>query len=293
VLGVAEAWGASNQPAFGAYGLGEWPVTDAQVEALQAAEQRALKQMRQVAEDAAARLRDAHPDWAIRSESCGGAAGWNIVRRAEEWGADLIAIGSRGRSAIGRTLLGSVSQAVVREAPCAVRVVRGRLGVRGASAHLLVGFDGSADAEAAVEAVAGRAWPAGSAVRLLTAMDGRLSAAVPVPRRRAGAGRGEAPWMRRLMEDPVERLRRAGLVVSSAVKLGDPRAVLVEEARRWPADSLCVGARGLTGVKRFLLGSVSTAVAMQAPCPVEVVRPARAAAGRGPMRRQREAAAAG
>jgi nucleotide-binding universal stress UspA family protein len=47
-----------------------------------------------------------------------------IVRKAEEWQADLIMIGSQGRSAIGRLLLGSVSHGVVTRAPCSVEVVR-------------------------------------------------------------------------------------------------------------------------------------------------------------------------
>ncbi len=80
--------------------------------------------------------------------------------------------------------------------------------------------------------------------------------------------------MCRMIDDPIERLRAAGLSVTPVVKRGDPRHVLIEEAKRWEADGLFVGARGVRGIKRFLLGSVSTAVAMQAPCPVEVIRPA-------------------
>ena len=63
---------------------------------------------------------------------------------------------SHGRSALGRIVLGSVSQAVLREAPCAVRIVRGRVGASDAPMRLIIGFDGSPDAEAAVQAVAER-----------------------------------------------------------------------------------------------------------------------------------------
>ena len=45
------------------------------------------------------------------------------------------------------------------------------------------------------------------------------------------------------------------------------------EAEKWGADCIFVGARGLNGLERLLLGSVSTAVASYAHCSVEVVRP--------------------
>jgi nucleotide-binding universal stress UspA family protein len=49
-----------------------------------------------------------------------------IVDEAEEWGADLIVVGSHGRTGLGRWLLGSVAQAVVGHAPCSVEVIRQR-----------------------------------------------------------------------------------------------------------------------------------------------------------------------
>jgi nucleotide-binding universal stress UspA family protein len=139
-------------------------------------------------------------------------------------------------------------------------------------ACIIIGFDGSPDAEAAVRAVAERAWPAGSAVRLVTAIDGALSTALPTLRGLEAPERPAPDWTRRMIEKPVEQLRAAGLSVSPVIRRGDPRKVLVREARRWDADGVFVGARGLRGVTRFLLGSVSTAVAMQARCSVEVVR---------------------
>jgi nucleotide-binding universal stress UspA family protein len=56
------------------------------------------------------------------------------------------------------------------------------------------------------------------------------------------------------------------------VKDGEPKSLLIAEAESWGADCIFVGARGLGRVERFMLGSVSTAVAARAHCSVEVVR---------------------
>jgi nucleotide-binding universal stress UspA family protein len=53
----------------------------------------------------------------------------------------------------------------------------------------------------------------------------------------------------------------------------DPRRALVEDAEQWGADAIFVGARGIGLLERFLLGSVSAAVAARAGCSVEIVRP--------------------
>jgi nucleotide-binding universal stress UspA family protein len=63
-----------------------------------------------------------------------------------------------------------------------------------------------------------------------------------------------------------------GLQIETAVIEGEPKVVIIEEAERWGADLIVVGCHGYGPVKRFLLGSVSLAVAVHAPCSVEIVR---------------------
>lgn len=75
-----------------------------------------------------------------------------------------------------------------------------------------------------------------------------------------------------MLDCTAEKLQRKGVTVSTVVLDGDPREVLVDVARTSRADSIFVGARGLSGIERFLIGSVSSAVAAQASCSVEVVR---------------------
>jgi nucleotide-binding universal stress UspA family protein len=54
-----------------------------------------------------------------------GDAGREILEEAREWAADLVLMGSHGRTGLKRVLMGSVAQYVVSHAPCSVEVVRG------------------------------------------------------------------------------------------------------------------------------------------------------------------------
>jgi nucleotide-binding universal stress UspA family protein len=70
----------------------------------------------------------------------------------------------------------------------------------------------------------------------------------------------------------VDGLTPAGLTTETAVREGDPRSAIVDEAEEWEADLIVVGSHGRTGLSRWLLGSVAQAVVGHAPCSVEVVR---------------------
>jgi nucleotide-binding universal stress UspA family protein len=70
----------------------------------------------------------------------------------------------------------------------------------------------------------------------------------------------------------AETLRSSGLAAETVVRDGDPRSVIVDEARDWSADLIVVGSHGYTGIKRWLLGSVAQSVVAHAPCSVEVGR---------------------
>jgi nucleotide-binding universal stress UspA family protein len=78
----------------------------------------------------------------------------------------------------------------------------------------------------------------------------------------------------RMLESHAKKLREKYIHVSCQVKKGDPKHILVKEAESWKADCIFVGARGLTHLKRFFMGGVSTAVAARAHCSVEVIRDA-------------------
>ena len=124
---------------------------------------------------------------------------------------------------------------------------------------------------------AARRFPAGTEARLIIACDPLKPSLVGyllpnVVQWVDESNRGEREWAGDVVRQQAEKLAKAGLVLSYEVKEGDPRGVLLQEAEDWQATSLFVGARGLAAVERFLLGSVSAAIAQRAECTVEVVR---------------------
>ncbi len=78
---------------------------------------------------------------------------------------------------------------------------------------------------------------------------------------------------RRLLDDEVERVRKAGLAASGQIRRGHPAEEIVRLATESRSEIVAVGSHGWGGAKRFLLGSVSDRVFEYAPCSVLVVKP--------------------
>jgi len=226
---------------------------------------------------ARSRIQTLFPGWEILTEAGIGSPGSEIIAKADEWRPDLIVAGSHGRTALGRMFFGSVSQKVITEARCSVRVARGRIVEPDVPARIIVGVDGSEEADAAVEEIASRDWPDGSEVRIVN------SAWTLPPARDPGTAINFAEWIaqetervRKMVDGAAEKLGSAGLKVSIVVKEQEPKALLCSEAEDLMADCIFVGARGMGRLERFLIGSVSLGVAARAHCSVEVVRSGRA-----------------
>ena len=180
---------------------------------------------------------------------------------ARKWSSDLVFVRAHVRKDLTHWMVGSVARAVVTSAPCTVQIVRD---VEEDHAHtldsarrVLLATDGSETALRAAEALVRRPWPEGSEFRIVTV---------------------EEPWSIRptsvtgSIESVEQVLASAGLKATAAVLSGNPKEVILEEAKKWNADLIVVGSHGRRGFKRFLLGSVSEAVAMNAHCSVVVVR---------------------
>ena len=237
-----------------------------------------LESTRELAEQAAERVRKMFPGWDVRSDACADSPAWGVVRTAYEWKPDLVVVGAHGHSLLGgRFIMGSVSQRVLYEASTSVRVARSPKNDVGSPVRIIVGTDGSPGAEAAVNAVAARSWPAGSEVRLISVLDTfmtvKLDEESPTIVKWVDAeDEDDWEWVKQVFEPLAEKLRAAGLVTTVKLGKGNPKSALVEEAEAWGVDSIFLGAKGMRGVEHMLLGSVSAAVAARAGCSVEIVR---------------------
>jgi nucleotide-binding universal stress UspA family protein len=203
-----------------------------------------------------------------------GGAAEEIVALAEEIGAGLIALGSRGRGRIRRLLMGSVSDAVVRHAPCPVVVVRGKPVVF--PAKILLASDGSEEATLALQTAADLSERTGSELHVIHVGEVPL---VYHPERHGYHAEYEEHEReaRQLLGAQVERMKAAGTTVAQAhLRLGKADEEIVVLAEELGADLVAMGSKGLGGVRRAMLGSVSDSVVRHAHCPVLIVRGAQA-----------------
>jgi nucleotide-binding universal stress UspA family protein len=279
VLTVAEVWLPPPPPSVHEIAeASEEMQTPADLQRWYAKGSRAVEEAGEMAVRATERLRKNFHGWEVTPEATYGSPAWEIIMKADGWNPDLVVVGSQGRTALGRFLMGSVSQKVLTEARTSVRVARGRVEVDATPARIVVGVDGSPYSLAAARSVASRVWPLGSEVKLIVVADPLVPSPVgrlipPLTRWVEEGNQSEREWAMKMAQSMAHELRAAELRAEPVVLEGDPKRVLVEEAERWGADCVFVGSMGFSNrFERFLLGSVSAAVAARAHCSVEVVR---------------------
>lgn len=278
VVSVEEGW--ATPPPTSSYALVETVVQPEGNVATQVAYEvnPRLVEAKALAMKAKAAVQRLFPGWKTSERFMIGLPANELLKIADEWRPDLIVVGSHGRTALGRFIFGSVSNRMVTHAACTVRVARCESPSAYGKERILIGIDGSLGAEAAVGELLHRKFPAGTEARFIIACDPLRPSLVGYLMPKViewvdESNIGEREWARDVVRQQAERLNHLGLHLSYEVKEGDPRRVLLEEAEDWQATSIFLGARGLATIERFLLGSVSAAVAQRAECTVEVVRP--------------------
>ena len=144
---------------------------------------------------------------------------------------------------------------------------------------ILLATDGSAHSKAAVKEVANRPFPPKTRVHIISVID-----KVALTRNYASMGALNEYYAEedhnalKLAEDANEyaakilREKNPLLSVTTAVIEGSPKSAIIDEAETFGADLIVVGSHGYGAVERFMLGSVSHAVALHAKCSVEIVR---------------------
>jgi len=141
---------------------------------------------------------------------------------------------------------------------------------------IVVGTDGSDTATQAVRQAVELAHSVGATLEIVSAYE-------PVPAQRLNEERRQAPedlqWAISPREDvdatleaAAEVARQAGIEAAVYARQGDPADAILDVAEEREADLIIVGNKGMTGAKRFLLGSVPNKVSHHAPCSVLIMR---------------------
>ncbi|HCX30001.1 MAG TPA: hypothetical protein DHU55_09580 [Blastocatellia bacterium] len=238
----------------------------------------AAKEALSAAERARERVITNFPQWGVSADSACGSPAWELVFKADQWKPDLVVVGSHGRTALGRFVLGSVSQRVLTEARCSVRIARGRVEEPDSPVRIIVGIDGSPGSEEAVRAVAARTWPPNSEVKLIIVDDPLVPAIVgdiipPLAETIEESHAEDRVQAEKMLAQSAAILSGAAIKVTTEIRQGDPKKELPQAAEDWGADCIFVGSAGFSNrLERFVLGSISAAVAARAHCSVEVVR---------------------
>jgi nucleotide-binding universal stress UspA family protein len=141
---------------------------------------------------------------------------------------------------------------------------------------ILLAIDDSEFSQAAIKAVMNQARPKETEVRVLHVIE-------PLPLYPDGQAWGYGSEDSQVLEEQREeakgllrkasqQLRDAGFNVTTAIEQGNPKVVIIDSATQWSPDLIIVGSHGRKGLDRFLMGSVSEAVARHARCSVQIVR---------------------
>ena len=141
---------------------------------------------------------------------------------------------------------------------------------------IVVGTDGSSTAQEAVRQASELAQSLGAKLFLVSAYE-------PVPEGRLRDERQQVPddlqWMinpredvDNALKDGADTLQQSGVEVQTFAREGDPADAILDVAEEQDADLIVVGNKGMTGAKRFLLGSVPNKVSHHAPCSVMIIR---------------------
>ena len=212
----------------------------------------------------------------VECEIAEGAAAARILERADALGADMIVVGTHGRSAFERLLLGSVADKVLRRASQPVLTVPPDAPAVPGFARVLCATDLSPAADRALD----------RAVSIIGRSQGRLVVLhvlempdVPEDIPEAPSYDVEAFWevyrdrARRLMEAAIPAPVRDRSSVEAVMAPGRAHAAIVERARRDGEDLIVLGTQGRGPIERLFLGSTADQVVRRSPCAVLTVRP--------------------
>jgi nucleotide-binding universal stress UspA family protein len=194
-----------------------------------------------------------------------------ILRRAEEWQAELIAVGTHGRTGLKRLLLGSVADQIVRSAHCPVLVAR-----PSPTGAVLAATDLEDPALPAIELAAAEAKRRGCKLVVMHAMESPREgdAAMGLLGALPALETPEAHGARRALASQIINTALTRLGATGEIVITDEDALkeTLRLAGSLPAELMVVGTHGRTGLSRVVLGSMTARLIEHAPCSVLVGR---------------------
>ncbi len=224
-----------------------------------------VRQAKTLVKEACERLSELFPGWDLGNAVYRGKTEQKIIELASEWKPDLVVICPLNRNEFERLIFGSLSRNIVEKSSCSVRVVRLTDARDSLWPRLLIGFDGSAGSAATIREIVSRCWPRGTQVRLVTGFKTNIvSSSEPDD--------SQEVLFRIRLEVAVRMLRAAGLVVSTVIREGSPRRVILDEAAKYGAHCIFLSGDDRSVFRRLIFSSTAAAVASKANCTVEVVR---------------------
>lgn len=227
---------------------------------------------RQIGEAAEARL--ARQGLQLTRVTLRGEPAMEILRAADAFHADLIVVGSHGRTGLRRFLLGSVAENVAKHATRPVLLARASSrGLR----QVVLAVDGSAHTRRIADLTGYFPLPAAAqvsvchVVRPYTPMMGP-DYVYDATELLADVQRQQQAEAEILVEGTARSLTRWGKSVKTVVRHGDPATEILALAAEQEADLVVVGAQGMSSIQALLVGSVADRILRNAPCAVLLVR---------------------
>jgi len=260
------------------------------------AQKRFSEMTAELVEKYAVRLKEKFGADKVSSVVLQGRAKEALVGEASAWKADTIVLGAHGRNDSGEFLFGSVPEYVLSHAKCSVEILRAASpGTLVAEIEreqpleedkYLVALDDSECSEAVLAEILARKWPARPFFKVISVVE-------PLPFQ---AYTGLGPWegssteeyvnlvnktmeaeqvlAKKIVAEAVSKLQQkfSDATVSGEVLEGYAKDRILSLSKDWPADLIIMGSHGRSGFMEFVLGSVSKATSIHAPCSVLVVR---------------------
>lgn len=195
---------------------------------------------------------------------------------AQSTAADLVVVGTHGRTGLDHVLIGSTAERVVRMAPCPVLAVKVDKGERGATAtvgikRIVVPIDLSSCSLDALEYATQFAKHIGASITILHAME-PVAYGLDFSLSHAKEWKRQREYLEERLTVLTACLTSSGVKTDHVLKPGVPADSITSYVTQQRYDLMIMGTHGRRGISHILVGSIAGAMLRHAPCPVLTVR---------------------